>query len=194
MITTHKRKTAQPTSSSWIRSCPGVTISLNVAPSRAEDEPSSPPDGCCSKIEHNGYDMEVKVLNIDCDIYAARILSRGTSASSSRCISRSTSFSGKGKLFENVSRMNRRRSHYNGVDFTPDIAPANGPYSSPEDADSKLGANGLTHRDAVDLILKNGLSLCKPTPGICQICSSRKTGQWRRGPHGPRTLCNVSTR
>ena len=32
-----------------------------------------------------------------------------------------------------------------------------------------------------------------PSPGgglSCQVCGTRKTGQWRRGPNGPRTLCN----
>ncbi|KAI8835087.1 hypothetical protein BC829DRAFT_406738 [Chytridium lagenaria] len=27
--------------------------------------------------------------------------------------------------------------------------------------------------------------------GVCQFCSVRKTGQWRRGPAGQRTLCNA---
>ena len=36
----------------------------------------------------------------------------------------------------------------------PMIAPAEG-YIDPE-SESRLAANGLTHRDAVDLILKNG--------------------------------------
>ncbi|KAJ3048534.1 hypothetical protein HK097_010450 [Rhizophlyctis rosea] len=28
-------------------------------------------------------------------------------------------------------------------------------------------------------------------PGTCLTCGARKTGQWRRGPQGPRTLCNA---
>ncbi|KAJ3089514.1 hypothetical protein HK102_006214 [Quaeritorhiza haematococci] len=51
------------------------------------------------------------------------------------------------------------------------------------------GSMPRTHRDAVDMIVRRG-PLGKPIPGVCQICSTRKTGQWRRGPAGPRTLCN----
>ncbi|KAJ3044401.1 hypothetical protein HDV00_002293 [Rhizophlyctis rosea] len=29
------------------------------------------------------------------------------------------------------------------------------------------------------------------TPGVCHSCGTTKTGQWRRGPAGPRTLCNA---
>ncbi|KAJ1558544.1 hypothetical protein HK405_013441 [Cladochytrium tenue] len=28
-------------------------------------------------------------------------------------------------------------------------------------------------------------------PGVCHFCQSRRTGQWRRGPAGQRTLCNA---
>ncbi|KAI9356567.1 hypothetical protein DFJ73DRAFT_758608 [Zopfochytrium polystomum] len=28
-------------------------------------------------------------------------------------------------------------------------------------------------------------------PGVCHFCQARKTGQWRRGPAGQRTLCNA---
>ncbi|KAI8828977.1 hypothetical protein BJ741DRAFT_582472 [Chytriomyces cf. hyalinus JEL632] len=34
-------------------------------------------------------------------------------------------------------------------------------------------------------------SIAPPKPGVCHFCQSCKTGQWRRGPGGMRTLCNA---
>ncbi|KAI8844699.1 hypothetical protein BJ741DRAFT_217016 [Chytriomyces cf. hyalinus JEL632] len=34
-------------------------------------------------------------------------------------------------------------------------------------------------------------SMSPPKPGVCHFCKSCKTGQWRRGPGGMRTLCNA---
>ncbi|KAJ3263846.1 hypothetical protein HDU77_009870 [Chytriomyces hyalinus] len=34
-------------------------------------------------------------------------------------------------------------------------------------------------------------SITPPKPGVCHFCQSCKTGQWRRGPGGMRTLCNA---
>jgi hypothetical protein len=61
----------------------------------------------------------------------------------------------------------------------------NGSVSGMEDGDTK------THRHWVqDPSMWN----LNAEPGTCMICATRKTGQWRRGPEGPRTLCNVSSR
>jgi hypothetical protein len=56
------------------------------------------------------------------------------------------------------------------------------------------GSNN-THRDLVEKIIGDAdVGLPYPhrvSPGSsCQFCSSKKTGQWRRGPEGARTLCN----
>ncbi|KAJ3234541.1 hypothetical protein HDU81_001354 [Chytriomyces hyalinus] len=34
-------------------------------------------------------------------------------------------------------------------------------------------------------------AIAPPKPGVCHFCQSCKTGQWRRGPGGMRTLCNA---
>jgi hypothetical protein len=48
-----------------------------------------------------------------------------------------------------------------------------------------------SHRHFVQEMLEKG-EFKDVQPGIaCQICGVRKTGQWRRGPQGPRSLCNV---
>ncbi len=51
----------------------------------------------------------------------------------------------------------------------------------------------MTHRLAVEEALRKG---CTPAssirPGICHFCQTRKTTQWRKGPAGIRTLCNVT--
>lgn len=49
----------------------------------------------------------------------------------------------------------------------------------------------VTHREVVKKVIRKDKLENAPLPGIaCQICGTRKTGQWRRGPDGPRTLCN----
>lgn len=58
------------------------------------------------------------------------------------------------------------------------------------------GSNN-THRDLVEKVIGDAdVGLPYPhraSPGSsCQFCCSKKTGQWRRGPEGARTLCNVS--
>jgi len=35
------------------------------------------------------------------------------------------------------------------------------------------------------------LQLKPRRPGVCQRCKTRRTPLWRRGPNGPRTLCNA---
>jgi hypothetical protein len=54
-------------------------------------------------------------------------------------------------------------------------------------------ALSMTHRLAVEEALRKG---CTPVanirPGICHFCQTRKTTQWRKGPAGIRTLCNVT--
>jgi hypothetical protein len=171
MLATHsKRKTSQPVSSTWIRSCPGVTVSLNVFP-KPDDllSPTIPAysPGICSKIEHNGYEVELRVLNIECDAFAERILRRGLSESASTTSlssygssslprTRSHSFGKYRNGDGSIQRISRRRfiaSPPVPIDFLPHIAPAEGYV---DESESKLAANGLTHRDAVDLILKNG--------------------------------------
>ncbi|KAF9510209.1 hypothetical protein BS47DRAFT_1300438, partial [Hydnum rufescens UP504] len=38
---------------------------------------------------------------------------------------------------------------------------------------------------------KRGPRTTAPVPGQCSSCGSRDTPEWRRGPDGPRTLCNA---
>jgi hypothetical protein len=42
-----------------------------------------------------------------------------------------------------------------------------------------------------DSIGGSGRNFCGGISGACQFCGIRKTGQWRRGPAGQRTLCNA---
>ncbi|KAJ3223003.1 blue light receptor [Clydaea vesicula] len=54
------------------------------------------------------------------------------------------------------------------------------------------GENGLkTHRHFVEEMLKTKSMKFICNPGVsCNLCGGMKTGQWRKGPNGPRTLCN----
>ncbi|KAF8340482.1 GATA zinc finger-domain-containing protein [Cantharellus anzutake] len=38
---------------------------------------------------------------------------------------------------------------------------------------------------------KRGPRVTASSPGQCNSCGSRDTPEWRRGPEGPRTLCNA---
>ena len=179
----HRRKSS-PVSSHWIRSHPGVTFSLNMYPHTLH---THLPTHILSKSHiHNGFSMEIKVIDIDSEHYTRRVVTRAREEST-----HSTSSHTHTSPLPTRTRKRIAPTYVSYASF-PHIAPAAGPVNGSGDEESKLSQSGLTHRDAVDMILMNGLSLSKPLPGLCQICAVRKTGQWRRGPHGPRTLCNVS--
>ncbi|KAJ3188613.1 hypothetical protein HDU85_004327 [Gaertneriomyces sp. JEL0708] len=72
---------------------------------------------------------------------------------------------------------------------TPAPAYPGSPSSSaalPEKILSKIEQRKL-HAEERDRKIRQSTS----APGRCQMCQTTKTGQWRRGPDGPRTLCNA---
>ncbi|KAJ3084723.1 hypothetical protein HDU99_006157 [Rhizoclosmatium hyalinum] len=64
-------------------------------------------------------------------------------------------------------------------------------YESAQATTSKKsgGAQATQNQSQHVFVLPPGMSPAKP--GICHFCKSSKTGQWRRGPGGMRTLCNA---
>ena len=55
-----------------------------------------------------------------------------------------------------------------------------------------ISSSTLLHRIAQsDSPKKKGKISQVSTNGECQWCHAKKTAQWRRGPKGPRSLCNV---
>ncbi|KAI9335537.1 hypothetical protein BDR26DRAFT_865927 [Obelidium mucronatum] len=68
---------------------------------------------------------------------------------------------------------------------------ANNTSSETENSNPKHPSHGKLNasRSKTVFVLPAGVSPAKP--GVCHFCKSNKTGQWRRGPGGMRTLCNA---
>lgn len=173
-----------------------------------ENDQLPPPLLSPNQARSPGYELDIRIIDISSEAFAKRIRNRTNTSSSSKSTSSSR--------YEHSSSSD---SHHNNQRTTPSRHASgssrhtspNHPYivfkssSNPSDKTSRaekksskpsssLDPNNLspvTHREVVKKVIRKDKLENAPLPGIaCQICGTRKTGQWRRGPDGPRTLCN----
>jgi hypothetical protein len=84
--------------------------------------------------------------------------------------------------------LSRSASKSTSFPNTPQSPTAYKKYSS---SSSSLSlSSGQSHRRSKQPTILSTIG-CANASGACQFCGIRKTGQWRRGPLGQRTLCNA---
>lgn len=183
-----------PCSGTQVRKLPGVTIAISASvdqtprhsavgtPAQQQDDQTSTslaafddPVVLKDARERPSANLSVKILHITSESFARRMLKR---QKRERAGVQSSPAGGRSK------RAAPR----------PRDSPLGGGASSPAAGGGPDDAGDFkTHRHFVEEMLREGAAGSgNAQPGVaCQICGTRKTGQWRRGPEGPRTLCNV---